>query len=126
MPTSWAEYGVTWKIDIQNNHDNLYPGEQLRSIGSFALPAEDADRVTLEEDNEIVRQENGKVLAAKSLGWDVDENGDFIGEKIIDLSFRVQLSKQVGNDFVVIKTYSRGLENVGSWMRGRFLELYLV
>jgi len=123
---TWEEYGITWKIDIQHNWDNLYPGEQLRSIAYFSLPVENENLVTLEEDNEIVRQENGKVLATKSLGWEVDENGNFVGEKIISISFQVKLSKKVGDDFVVVRSYSRELENISSWMRGRFIELYSV
>ena len=120
--TTFGLHGFTWKIVLQNDSDNLYPGEILKSIGSFSVPAEKADKVTLEEDNEIVRQENGKVLAAKSL-YILDENGEPV-EITLDLSFRVKLSKQIENNFVVVKEYSRELENTGSWMRRRLLELY--
>ena len=120
------DYGITWKIDIQNDYDNLYPGEQLRSIGYFALPAEDAERVTLEEDNEIVRQENGLVLATKSL-YILDESREppFV-EVMIDISFQAKLLRKVDSDFVIIKQYSRELENTGSFFGRRFLELYPV
>ena len=114
-------YGFNWKVFFQNDYDNLYPGEQLRSIGDFAVPASEAAKVTLEEDNEIVRQENGLVLAAKSLGW--GEGG--LSEPIpIDVSYEVRLSEKVGNDFIVVKSYSRTRENILAWGSGGWTELY--
>jgi len=111
-------YGFNWKVFFQNDFDNLYPGEQLRNIAYFSLPVKNENLVTLEEDNEVVRQENGEVLAAKVVG----DMG--LSEPIpIDLSYQVKLSKKVDNDFVMVKSYSRTRENCLTWSSG-WIELY--
>jgi hypothetical protein len=126
-----VEYSVTWKILIQNAFDNLYPGEKLKSIGYFTLPAERAKRVTLEEDNEIVRQENGKVLAHHTIGhkWvyfiDPRDNlptWEMRPENLrIDFSYQVKLLKSVDNNFIVVKNYGRVKNNTPN---AEWLELY--
>lgn len=105
---TWREwFGTTWKITIQNDFDNLYRGEMLRSEGYFVLFREQAENTTL-------RENDSRVLSAQS--WLNDND-----IPAANVKFWVRLSKQVDNEFKVVEQFSRIVDNA---MEGFFIELY--
>jgi len=95
---SYWDNSITWKITLQNDFDNLYIGETLKSEGYFSLPAENTSRVTLQEND-------GRVLGGFSISWNYDNVQN------IDISFSAQLSKQVNNNFETVEQFSKVAEN---------------
>jgi hypothetical protein len=109
------EYGITWKIILQNDFDNIYPGEMIKSEGYFSLPAELIGSVTLEEDNETVRQENGEVLAGNIIWLNKNE------VQAVNVSFQVQLFQKVNDNFTLLERFVRVEENTNA----KWIELFL-
>ncbi len=105
---TWREwFSTTWKITMQNDFDNLYRGEMLRSEGYFILLSDQVENTTL-------RENDSRVLSAHS--W---LNDDKI--PAADVEFWVRLSKQVNNEFKVVEQFSQIADNA---TEGFFLELH--
>jgi hypothetical protein len=111
--TYW-DSNITWKIGLElRSSDNVYAGEMLKSISYFSLPFENAARVTL-------RENDGRVLGALAWRngalevWDGSPDDLALASNV---SFSVQLSKQVDNNFETVAQFSTMAENTVSGYR---------
>ncbi len=104
-PIYYSWLNTTWKINIQNDWDNLYPKETILVEGNFSVSIENSEKVTL-------REHYGSVFGAQS--W-INSFGP------VDTSISVSLLKWENGKYEKSDEYSSSKNDSG---KGDFVRLY--